>query len=163
MSDDEPTHHMGEADFDGEDRDPLTTNSGEAVPNNQNTRTAGPEGPALMEHDQVVTYFHEFGHLVHHLLSTGSPWANQAGINVEWDFVEAPSQLLEEWAGDVDVLARVRAVPSANPPLGDLVVAPSAAAEDTIRSSNDSPDRRRQPLAPASASIVSRRLSNRSA
>lgn len=49
MSDDEPTHHMGEADFDGEDRDALTTNSGEAVPNNQNTRTAGPDGPALMD------------------------------------------------------------------------------------------------------------------
>ena len=49
MADDYNTHGMGEADFDGEDRDALTTNSGEAVPNNQNTRTAGPEGPALMD------------------------------------------------------------------------------------------------------------------
>ena len=64
------------------------------------------EGPALMEHTQVVTYFHEFGHLVHHLLARGSTWVNQAGINVEWDFVEAPSQLLEEWAWDPAVLAR---------------------------------------------------------
>lgn len=64
------------------------------------------EGPALMEHSQVVTYFHEFGHLVHHLLATGSKWSNQAGINVEWDFVEAPSQLLEEWAWEPTVLAR---------------------------------------------------------
>lgn len=62
--------------------------------------------PALMEHTQVVTYFHEFGHLVHQLLASGSKWANLAGINVEWDFVEAPSQLLEEWAWDADVLAR---------------------------------------------------------
>jgi thimet oligopeptidase len=62
--------------------------------------------PALMEHTQVVTYFHEFGHLVHQLLANGSKWANLAGINVEWDFVEAPSQLLEEWAWDPDVLAR---------------------------------------------------------
>jgi len=64
------------------------------------------ENPALMEHTQVVTYFHEFGHLVHQLLANGSKWANLAGINVEWDFVEAPSQLLEEWAWDPDVLAR---------------------------------------------------------
>ncbi len=64
------------------------------------------EGPALMEHQQVVTYFHEFGHLVHHLLANGSRWVNQGGITSEWDFVEAPSQLLEEWAWDPDVLAR---------------------------------------------------------
>ena len=64
------------------------------------------DGPALMDHGQVVTYFHEFGHLVHHLLATGSTWANQAGINVEWDFVEAPSQLLEEWAWEPAVLQR---------------------------------------------------------
>ena len=64
------------------------------------------EGPALMEHQQVVTYFHEFGHLVHHLLANGSEWVNQGGITAEWDFVEAPSQLLEEWAWDPAVLAR---------------------------------------------------------
>lgn len=64
------------------------------------------QGPALMEHDQVVTYFHEFGHLVHQLLATGSPYVNLGGTNVEWDFVEAPSQLLEEWARDATVLAR---------------------------------------------------------
>ena len=64
------------------------------------------EGPALMEHSDVTTYFHEFGHLVHHLLATGSRWTNQAGITAEWDFVEAPSQLLEEWAWEPTVLAR---------------------------------------------------------
>ena len=62
--------------------------------------------PALMEHQQVVTYFHEFGHLVHHLLANGSPYVNIGGISTEWDFVEAPSQLLEEWAWDAKVLAR---------------------------------------------------------
>ena len=62
--------------------------------------------PALMEHQQVVTYFHEFGHLVHHLLATGSPYVRLGGISTEWDFVEAPSQLLEEWAWDPAVLAR---------------------------------------------------------
>jgi len=64
------------------------------------------DGDALMEHDDVVTFFHEFGHLIHHLLARKGPWVATSGINVEWDFVEAPSQLLEEWAWDAKVLAR---------------------------------------------------------
>ena len=64
------------------------------------------EGPALMDHKDVVTFFHEFGHLIHHLLAQNSKWLSTSGINVEWDFVEAPSQLLEEWAWDPKVLAR---------------------------------------------------------
>ncbi|MCK6551291.1 Zn-dependent oligopeptidase [Myxococcota bacterium] len=63
-------------------------------------------GPALMEHGDVKTYFHEFGHLIHHLLARGSKWVNQSGISTEWDFVEAPSQLLEEWVWDANVLQR---------------------------------------------------------
>lgn len=62
------------------------------------------DGKALMEHKQVVTYFHEFGHLIHHLLATRGDYVKLAGINVEWDFVEAPSQILEEWAWDTAVL-----------------------------------------------------------
>lgn len=64
------------------------------------------DGKALMEHGDVVTFFHEFGHLIHHLLAQNSAWVTLAGINVEWDFVEAPSQILEEWAWDPTVLAR---------------------------------------------------------
>lgn len=59
----------------------------------------------LMEHDEVVTLFHEFGHLVHHILAGQGPWARLSGMATEWDFEEAPSQLLEEWAWDPDVLA----------------------------------------------------------
>ena len=62
-------------------------------------------GPALMEHSDATTFFHEFGHLMHQLLAT-QPWINQAGINCEWDFVEAPSQLLEEWTWDAQILRR---------------------------------------------------------
>jgi thimet oligopeptidase len=58
----------------------------------------------LMEHSDVVTLFHEFGHLVHHILAHGQRFAALAGIATEWDFVEAPSQMLEEWAWDADVL-----------------------------------------------------------
>ena len=59
----------------------------------------------LMEHDEVVTLFHEFGHLVHHVLGGQGEWVQFSGVATEWDFVEAPSQMLEEWAWDADVLA----------------------------------------------------------
>ncbi len=59
---------------------------------------------ALMEHRDVTTFFHEFGHLIHQLLARKSRWLGVAGIETEWDFVEAPSQLLEEWAWDAEVL-----------------------------------------------------------
>lgn len=62
--------------------------------------------PGLMEHGEVTTFFHEFGHLIHHLLAQESPWVRLSGINVEWDFVEAPSQILEEWAWEHSVLSR---------------------------------------------------------
>ena len=58
----------------------------------------------LMEHAHVTTLFHEFGHLVHHILGGDQRWARFAGVATEWDFVEAPSQLLEEWAWDAQVL-----------------------------------------------------------
>ena len=58
----------------------------------------------LMEHHDVVTLFHEFGHLVHHVLAGRHAWARFSGVATEWDFVEAPSQMLEEWAWDAEVL-----------------------------------------------------------
>ena len=61
--------------------------------------------PGLMEHDDVVTFFHEFGHLVHELLAGRQQWIGVAGISTERDFVEAPSQMLEEWTWDPKVLA----------------------------------------------------------
>jgi thimet oligopeptidase len=57
-----------------------------------------------MEHSDVVTLFHEFGHLVHHVLGGRQRWARFSGVATEWDFVEAPSQMLEEWAWDPDIL-----------------------------------------------------------
>ncbi len=53
-------------------------------------------GPALMTHSQVTTYFHEFGHALHHVL-TQQALATYAGTNTVRDFVEAPSQMFEEW------------------------------------------------------------------
>ncbi|MFA6456878.1 MAG: M3 family metallopeptidase, partial [Bacteroidota bacterium] len=65
----------------------------------------GVEGdPGLMEHNDVETFFHEFGHLLHHLFAGRQQWMGLSGISCEWDFVEVPSQLLEEWAWDVSTL-----------------------------------------------------------
>jgi thimet oligopeptidase len=63
-------------------------------------------GPALMEHDDVVTMFHEFGHLMHHVLGGHQRWISQSGVATEWDFVEAPSQMFEEWAWSTTTLQR---------------------------------------------------------
>lgn len=61
--------------------------------------------PALMSHEDVETFFHEFGHALHHLL-TKAEIATYAGTNTARDFVEAPSQMFEEWAWSREVLDR---------------------------------------------------------
>lgn len=61
-------------------------------------------GPALMEHAHVVTYFHEFGHLVHGLARRAVPYIRMS--RTEGDFMEAPSTFLEEWIYDHSVLTR---------------------------------------------------------
>jgi thimet oligopeptidase len=77
----------------------------------------------LMEHDDVVTLFHEFGHLVHHILAGRAQWSRFAGVATEWDFVEAPSQLLEEWAWDAGVLQTFALNAEGEPIPADLVAA----------------------------------------
>ncbi|MFL6277219.1 MAG: M3 family metallopeptidase [Blastocatellia bacterium] len=63
-----------------------------------------PDDPGLMTHDDVVTFFHEFGHLIHSLLAGRHQWIGIGGISLEQDFIEAPSQMLEEWAWDATTL-----------------------------------------------------------
>lgn len=63
------------------------------------------DDPGLMEYEDVVTFFHEFGHLMHHILGGHQQWAGISGISMEGDFVEAPSQMLEEWMRSPQVLA----------------------------------------------------------
>jgi len=75
----------------------------------------------LMEHDHVVTLFHEFGHLVHHVLGGHVEWTRFSGVATEWDFVEAPSQMLEEWAWDADILQTFARDEHGEPIPADLV------------------------------------------
>jgi thimet oligopeptidase len=64
-----------------------------------------PAGKSLMEHNDVITFLHEFGHLLHGMFGgQNQRWAYQSGVATEWDFVEAPSQMLENWVYDYDVL-----------------------------------------------------------
>ena len=66
---------------------------------------AGKHDTGLMEHQEVVTFLHEFGHLLHGIFVGQTPkWAYQSGVSTEWDFAEAPSQMLENWVYDYDTL-----------------------------------------------------------
>ncbi len=67
---------------------------------------AGDHRTGLMEHRDVETFLHEFGHLLHFMLSGRQDYAAANMGELEWDFIEAPSQLLEEWVWDYDTLAR---------------------------------------------------------
>jgi len=64
----------------------------------------GAGDPGLMQYSDVVTYFHEFGHLMHAILGGQTEWAGVSGFSTEGDFVEVPSQMLEEFFRDEKLL-----------------------------------------------------------
>ena len=67
--------------------------------------SGGSDGdPGLMQYSDVVTFFHEFGHMMHAVLGSHQEYAGTSSFNVEWDFVEAPSQMLEEFFHDKTIV-----------------------------------------------------------
>ncbi len=81
---------------DGRDIRPL-------IANHANFSKPVGDDPALLTLDEVKTLFHEFGHALHGILADGT-YESLSGTNVYWDFVELPSQMMENWAMHPDVL-----------------------------------------------------------
>ncbi len=75
-----------------------------AIVANMNKPSA--DTPSLLKHGEVDTLFHEFGHVLHNAL-TKARYGSQAGTSVSWDFVETPSQMLERWAWNPQVLKKI--------------------------------------------------------
>ena len=71
-----------------------------------NFNPASGERPSLLSHDEVQTLFHEFGHVMHSLVTTAS-YASQAGLGTVRDFVEAPSQMFEYWVWEKGLLKKM--------------------------------------------------------
>jgi thimet oligopeptidase len=88
-----------------------------------------PTDSARMQYSDVVTFFHEFGHLLHALFAGHGPWLYTSVSLIEWDFIEAPSQLFEEWARDPDTLARFARKPETGEPIPAALLAQLHAAD----------------------------------
>ncbi|MBC8123754.1 MAG: peptidase, partial [Gemmatimonadaceae bacterium] len=84
--------------------------------------------PALLSHDDVETFFHEFGHIMHQTL-TRAKYASLAGTNVRRDYVEAPSQVLENWVWDPVILKRISKHYQTGEPLPDALLDKMVAAK----------------------------------
>jgi thimet oligopeptidase len=87
-------------------------------------------GPGLMERDDVVTFFHEFGHLLHGILKGNSNWATG---DLESDFIEAPSQMFEEWPKDPAIVQTFARHYQTNQPIPAELAAKARAADDFNR------------------------------
>jgi thimet oligopeptidase len=86
-----------------------------------NWPVAAPGQPALLSHEDVIVFFHEFGHLMHSTLST-APYETLYGTAVRPDFVEAPSQMLENFMWQPSILKQVSSNYQTGQPLPDALI-----------------------------------------
>ncbi|KAI0349471.1 Metalloprotease [Trametes cingulata] len=86
-----------------------------------NLAKPNPQKPALMQHSDVVMFFHEIGHVFHELLSK-TRFARFHGTTVALDFGEAPSQMLENWCYEPRVLARMSSHYETGKPLDSALI-----------------------------------------
>lgn len=80
------------------------------------------EKPSLLQREDVKTFFHEFGHAMHAILGK-TAMASFSGTSVKRDFVELPSQMLEEWLWDKDILKMISSHYQTGEPLPDQLIA----------------------------------------
>lgn len=78
--------------------------------------------PSLLKYNEVVTFFHEFGHALHSILGS-TTYAMQAGTSTERDFVELPSQMLENWMEQPEILKMISSHYKSGQPLPDDLIA----------------------------------------
>lgn len=88
------------------------------------------ETPSLMPHAEIETLFHEFGHILHGAL-TRARFAKLSGTSVAWDFVEAPSQIMENWAWQKDCLKKLSKHYQTSESLSDEIIAKMNEAKKT--------------------------------
>ncbi len=85
--------------------------------------------PSLLKHDEVETLFHEFGHVLHNVL-TEAKYSSISGTSVSRDFVEVPSQILENWAWDPSVIKKISKHYKTGRPLDDETIKKMIAAKN---------------------------------
>jgi oligopeptidase A len=88
---------------------------------NCNFAPGAPGAPSLLRHDDIQTLLHESGHVLHHLFSEVIRPSIAGTAGVEWDAIELPSQLMEDFAWDLDVLARMSSHVESGEPLPEAL------------------------------------------
>ena len=92
------------------------------------TKPSG-DSPSLLQHSEALTLWHEFGHVLHFCLTTVD-LVHFSGYDTEWDFVEAPSQIMENWMWEPEVLQRFARHHETGDPIPAELVRQLVAARD---------------------------------